>query len=209
MITATLALVAARDTTPRQVDLATDAVVPAFENGLEKREQSLRDAVVPLGDAQRQTLGHLRLLRTRLFPKGTDYIRLTMDLQWRHLDELRSRMGEPEVSAAIDALGLRSEADHVLAHIDRYERVLGQDSGPAGRATALASQAWHEAFRLFAAQVMVDYAAQPEMQRELLGPYEAQLAQQRAAAKARRSRAAAAAAAVPPSETGGAAPPAG
>lgn len=189
VIAATLALVAARDTAPKAVDNATDSVTVAFKDGLAARERSLRDSVVPLNAAQQQTLGHLRLVLTRLFPAGTDYIRLPMEMQNRHLTELRSRMSEPEVSSAIDALGLRSEADHMVAHIDLYGRVLGQDAGAAGRATELASATWHEAFRLFAAQVTLDYNAQPEIRQELLGRYEAQLEPQRALkAKARKAR---------------------
>lgn len=191
VIAATLALVTARDTTPKAIDNATDSVTVAFRDGLVARERSLRDSAVRLGPAQLATLGHLRAVLTRLFSAGTDYIRLPMEMQNRHLTELKTRMNEPAVSAAIDALGLRSEADHVIAHIDRYGQVLGQDAGAAGRAAELASDAWHEAFRLFAAQVMIDYNEQPAMQQELLGPYEAQLEPQRALnkAKARKSRA--------------------
>lgn len=189
VVAATLALLAARDTPPLKVDRATDAVVTAFERDLKDREQMLRDTVVPLREAQRRNLGHIRLLRVRLFVQGTDFIRLSMDLQYRHLTELRDRLAEPEVAAAVDGLGMRPEVDHLLAHIERYGRALGKDVGGAGHAAEVASDAWHEAFRRFAARLMVDYEEDAAMQRELLAPYERQLEQQRVMAKTRRARA--------------------
>jgi len=184
VIAATLGLAAARNVTPKQVDLTTDTMITSFDHTLEGTEQMLRDSVVPLGDAQREALGHIRTLRARLFPQGTGYIRKPMDLQWVHLSELRARIGEPAIAAAVDALGLRPMVDHLLAHIDLYGRALGQDVGAAGHAREAASAAWQEAFRRLAAQVIVDYEADEATQRELMAPYLTQLEQQRAAARA-------------------------
>lgn len=195
VIAATLALSAARDAPPALVDQATDSVTTALDRTLEAAEVGLRDSVVPLGEAQREALGRIRKLRTRLFPKGTGYIRKAMDLQWPHLTELRARLAEPEIAAAVDAQGLRAQVDHLLAHIELYGRALGQDAGAAGHAREMASEAWQEAHRRFGAQVVIDYEGNPAMEQELLGPYAAQLEQQRAAARtaarARRARAAA------------------
>ncbi|EYF08562.1 hypothetical protein [Chondromyces apiculatus] len=223
VIAATLALLNARGTPPKLVDQATDSVVTAFDRTLDTREQMLRDTLVPLGPQQLEALGRLRFLRARLFPTGTTFIRLPMELEWRHLTELKTHLEDDEVVAAIEALGLQPEVEHVSAHLERYGRALGQDGGGAGRATELASTAWHEAFRRFAAQVLADYGDDLATQRELLGPYEAQLVQQRVLARAqRRARAAEAAGAGggkdeggkdeehgPPSKLGSAAPAAG
>ena len=212
VVAATLGLVTAGETMPVQVDRATDAVLTAFDRCTGEQERMLLDTVVPLGDAQRVTLGQVRLLRTRLFGQGTGYIRLQMDLEWRYLSDLRGRMLEPEVAAAIDGLGLRAHADHLLAHIERYGKVLGQDAGATGRAEATASAAWHEAFKRFAAQVLLDYEHDAAMQRELLQPYQAQLELQRAAARAearaRRSRSEAEAEEAAPASGAAGAPPA-
>ncbi|AKT38797.1 hypothetical protein [Chondromyces crocatus] len=199
VIASTLALLNVRDVPPRAADQATDTVVTAFHRMLEAREEMLLDTLVPLGPAQREVLGQVRLLRTRLFPKGTSFIRLPMEMELKHLTDLRQRLGEPEVDAAVTALGLEAEVLHLVTHVERYGRSLGQDAGGAGRATELASVAWHEAFVRFAAQVVVDYEGNTAMQRELLGPYEGQRLQQRAAARAaRRARAAAQGSSTPP-----------
>ena len=96
-------------------------------------------------------------------------------LEWAALRDVRAALQTPEVAAAIDAQGFRLAADHLLAHVALYGRVIGNEAGAAGTAEERASAAWHEAFRLFAAQVMIDYDKDVAMQRELLGAYEVQL----------------------------------
>jgi len=184
VIGATLALSAARHAPPAPIDHATDSVTTALDRTLEAAEQTLRDSVVPLGAAQRSAHGQIRMLRTRLFPGGTGFIRKAMDKEWPHLAELRAELGDAEVAAAVDALGLRPIVDHLLAHIELYGRALGQEGGAAGHAVELASAAWQEAFKRFAAQVILDYEGDQATQRELLGPFQVQLEQQRAAARA-------------------------
>lgn len=184
VIAATLGLVAAKETPPAQVDHATDSVVTAFDRCTAEMERTLRDSVVPLQAPQQAMLANARLVRTQAFGQGTDYIRLPMDLQWRHLCELRTKLQDPAVAAAIDALGLRPLADHVLAHIERYGKVLGQQGAPAGRNAESASVAWHEAFKRFASQVSLDYENDEATRQKLLAPYATQLDQQRAVARA-------------------------
>jgi hypothetical protein len=169
---------------PIQVDRAADGVIIGFDRMLENQARLLRSDVVPLGDAQRQTLADAQLVRTRLFPQGTEFIRDSMELQWSELAALRGRAQEPETAAAIDRLGLRSTADHLLAHIEMYGRIVGQhpDGPRAGEEEARAT--WDEAFRLFMAQVAIDYEKDTATQHELIGGYEPQLEQQRAAARA-------------------------
>lgn len=185
--------------TAKQVDHATDSVVVHFEKALEHHAGILRASVVPLRAAQSDTLRRLHLVRARLFPQGTGYIRQTMDLQFPALILLRDRMAEPEIAAAIDALGLRGAADHVLAHIALYARFVGRDVGSSTAGAEDAGAAWTAAFQLFAAQVLLDYQHDEAMRRELLGPYEAQVELQRAGYReehrARKAAAAAAAAA--------------
>lgn len=198
---------------PIEVDRATDAAVMGNDHTLAAKERALCDAAVPLGDAQRDELARVRRLRGHLFPAGTGFIQRSMDLQWGELVDLRARAEEPQAAADIDALGMRSQMDHLLAHIELYGRILGQNAHKARAGEEKASAAWSEAFQLFLAQVLVDYAGDATIQQELLGPYEAQLAQQRAAmraaARARKARAAAEAEdAGPRSSEGGAAPPA-
>lgn len=172
--------------TPIQVDRATDSIVIGFEHLLIAQEQMLRDTAVALGESQRVVAGCVRRLRLGLFAQGTDFTRRPMDIQWGELVALRGRMQEPDNAAAIDTLGLRPFADHALAHIDLYGRVVGHDAKNAGAGEEQATAAWLDAFRLFAAQVMLDYENDKAIQSELLGTYRAQLEQQRAVARAAR-----------------------
>jgi hypothetical protein len=130
----------------------------------------------------------IRQVRARLFPEGTEFTRGSMDAQWSGLVALRGRMQDPEVASAIDALGMRPIADHVLGHIELYGRMLGQQGGKPTAGEEQANTAWNEAFRLLAAQVLVDYPADAAIQDELLGAYHAQLAQQRAITRAAKKR---------------------
>ena len=184
VIAATLALEVFASYRPFQVDRATDGIVLGLDQMLETQERTLRNDVVPLGDAQRQTLADARMVRALLFPQGTEFTRNTMELQWSELVPLRGRMQEPGVAAAIDRLGFRSTAEHLFAHIELYGRIMGQhpDGPRAGEEHARAT--WDEAFRLFMAQVALDYEKDTAMQKELIGAYERQLEQQRAAARA-------------------------
>ncbi len=192
LVAATRALQAFSGPSPGQVDRATDSAITAFERARKEDERALLDSVVPLGPDQREALSRLRLIRTRAFPNGTSFIRRRMDLEWPVLCEVRKAFQAPEVAAAVDAQGLRPAVEHVLAHIALYGRVIGHEAGPAGSAEERLSAAWHEAFKLFAAQVMLDYDNNLAMQKELLGAYEIQLEEQRAAARtaarARRAR---------------------
>jgi hypothetical protein len=197
---------------PGQVDRATDTVLTAFDDGLEQQERALLiDAVVPLGQLQLQMLGRIRLVRASVFPHGTRSItKKTMDLEWKDLRVVRTSLQEARVAEAIDALGFRPLADHVLAHIAIYGRVIGDEAGSAGTAEEKTSLAWHEAFKLFVAQVMVDYDKDAAMQRELLGAYETQLDEQRASARAAvRARLSQGENKKPPEDSSSSAPPAG
>lgn len=184
VVAATQALRAFSGPSPGQVDRATDTVITAFDRARADDERALLDSVVPLGPAQREALSRIRLIRTRVFPNGTDFIRRRMDLEWRALCDVQKALLEPEVAAAVDAQGLRPAVVHLLAHIELYGRVIGQEAGPAGKAEERLSAAWHEAFKMFAAQVTLDYDKSPEIQKELLGAYEVQLDEQRSAARA-------------------------
>lgn len=184
LLAATRNLSAFNGPSPAQVDRATDTVITAFARAREEDERALLDTVIPLGPAQRESLARLRLIRARLFPQGTAFIRRPMDLEWRDLRDVRVALKDPEVAAAIDAEGLRAAADHIVAHIGLYGRTLGVEAGPAGSAEERASAAWHEAFKFFAAQVMIDYEKDTAIRAELLSPYEIQLEEQRAEARA-------------------------
>lgn len=173
---------------PGIVDRATDTVVTAFDHAIADQMRALIGDVVPLGEAQQQAASRLALIRTRVFVRGTGFIRRPMDLEWAALTEVREAMQDPEVAAAIDAQGLRPVADHLLAHIARYAQALGDEAGSAGSAVEKASEAWHQAFKRLAAQVMLDYDGDPATQRELLGAYETQLEEQRAAQRSARAR---------------------
>ncbi len=173
---------------PVKVDRRTDSLVATFEHLVEAHERALCDDVVPLSPEQRESHGRARLVRTRVFPQGTGFIRLSMDLQWSELVGLRARMQEPEVVAALDGLGLRSAADHLLAHIDLYGRMVGQEGSKARAGQERACAAWTGAFRRLMAQALLDYENDTAMLKELLGPYEAQLAQQRAVMRAKKAK---------------------
>ncbi len=198
---ATFALASHSRAKPGKVDRATDTVVISVDHLLEAAENALLDSVVPLGEAQQQTLARVRLIRTSVFPQGTQFIRRPMDLEWPALRNVQSALGDPEVAAAVDALGLRAVVDHLLAHIARYGQAVGQEAGAAGTAEEKASLAWHEAFKLFAAQVMVDYEKDAALRQELLGAYEVQLAQQQSSARAARARRAQEVEPAPPSSS--------
>ncbi|AKT37933.1 hypothetical protein [Chondromyces crocatus] len=171
---------------PQRVDQATDTVVTSFRAHLEKGEQVLKDSVVPLGAPQREALGRFRMLRTRLFPKGTAYIRASMDLQWGELVALRGALHEPEVVDAIAVQGMQDLSAHLLEHIALYGRMLGKEAGSARAGVEEASGVWNEAMRLFTAQVVLDYEKDAAIQQELLGTYHAQLEQQRASYRTRK-----------------------
>lgn len=211
VVAATAALRLFADLTPVQVKRATASVATALDRICEDKQRALRDSVVPMGDAQRDTLAHVRLVHASVFPQGTDFIRRSMDLQWSELVSVRARVEEPAVAVSIDALGMRPLFDHFLAHVELYGRILGHDADSAGAGEEQASAAWTEAFTLFGAQVLVDYEKDPAIRQELLGPCEAQLEQQRAVVRAairRRETQAEAEDAGPLSSEGGAAPPA-
>lgn len=173
---------------PGLVDRATGTVVTAFRNAVMEQERALLDTVAPLREAQQQAASRLQLIRTRVFVNGTRFIRKAMDLEWSALCEMREAMQDPEVAAAIDAQGLRAVADHLLTHIGLYAVALGHEAGSAGSAEEKASAGWHEAFKRFAAQVLLDYENDEALRRELLGVYESQLEEQRAAQRAARAR---------------------
>ncbi|MCC6551744.1 MAG: hypothetical protein IT372_01825, partial [Polyangiaceae bacterium] len=185
---------------------ATSKILIGLEENLAAQERSLRDGVVPMGEAQHQALARVSLVRSRVFPQGVGLARLPMDMQWPRLVAIRSAVQEPPVAAAIDAMSLRPHVDHALAHIEVYGRVIGQQTGGAGAGKEQACEAWTEAFRLLAAQVLLDYQKDAAMQKELLGPYQVQLANQRAAARASRSRKSASAPATGSATATGAAP---
>ncbi len=173
---------------PQKVDRAADVIVTSCDRTLDDKERSFRDDVVPLGAAQHEEFVRVRRLRTRLFPQGTEFTRLSMDLQWGEFVALRARAQEPQVAADIDALGMRAQIDHLFAHIDLYGCMLGQDADHARAGEEKASAAWTAAFQLFVAQVLLDCEKDAALSQELLGPYEAQLAQQRAALRAKKAR---------------------
>jgi hypothetical protein len=184
VVAATVAVSLYASVRPAQVDGATCSVVAGFNRTLEGQERSLRKSVIPHNEAQRVAADRAHRVRARLFPQGLRFLRRSMDLEWSDLVSLRGRMQEPDIVEAIDGLGLRPVADHVLAHIEMYGRVLGKDASKAGAGEARANAAWTDAFRLFSAQVLIDYHHDNAMQDELLGPYAAQLSQQRAKARA-------------------------
>jgi len=186
------------DLNPAKVDRPTDTVAIEFDRLVEGHERVLRDDVVPLGPAQLEALSQARLVRTRVFPQGTAFTHRSMDLQWSELVGVRARMQQPDVAAAIDGLGLRAAADHLLAHIELYGRIVGSDANKARAGQEKASAAWNETFRLFVAQVLLDYENDPAMKQELLGTFEAQLAQQRAALRAKKAGSGAGSEAEPP-----------
>lgn len=197
------------DFKPARVDRPTDTVIAEFDHLLEAHERVLRDDVVALGPQQLEALARARMVRARIFPQGTGFIRSSMDLQWSELIAVRERMGEPEVATAIDGLGLRPAANHLLAHIELYGRMVGLLASKARGGEEKASAAWTEAFQLYAAQVLLDYEKDAAMKQELLGTYEAQLAQQRAVMRAKKARASAAAEAEEPATPAQASPAAG
>lgn len=184
VVAATVAVSLFVSVRPAQIDRATCVVIGGFNQALEGGERALRKSVIPHGEAQRVAADRAQRVRARLFPHGLQFLRRSMDIEWSDLVSLRARMQEPEIAEAIDGLGLRPVADHVLAHVEMYGRVLGKDASKAGAGEAKANAAWNDAFRLFNAQVLVDYEHDKAMQDELLGPYEAQLEQQRAMARA-------------------------
>jgi hypothetical protein len=189
VIASTIAVSLFANHRPVTVDRATDKVVIGFERTLtDASEWALHDGAVPHGEAQHLVVARLRQVRTRLFPEGTGFTQGTMDLKWTRLVTLRAEMQEPEVAAAIDAIGMRPHADHVLAHVALYGRMLGQQGGNSSAGEAQANAAWNEAFQVFAAQVVADYHADSAIQKELLSGYHTQLAQQRAVARADRRR---------------------
>ncbi|EYF07668.1 hypothetical protein [Chondromyces apiculatus] len=169
---------------PLRVDRATDASVNGCYRTLKAMERSFDDAVVPLGEAQRATVAQARRVRNHLFPEGTTFTQLSMDLQWGALLALRGRVTEPETVADVAALGMQSQVEHMMAHIDLYGRILGQEADKARAGEEEASAAWTRALRLLVAQVLLDYDGDEATRQELLGPYEAQLAQQRAVVRA-------------------------
>lgn len=188
VVDATLELRIFADLLPVKVDRRTDSLVATFEHLVEAHERALCDDVVPLGPGPMETLARARFVRARVFPQGTGFIRLSMDLQWSELVGVRARMQEAEVAAAIDGLGLRSAADHLLAHVELYGRMVGQEGSKARAGQEKACAAWTRTFRRFMAQVLLDYENDAAMVQELLGPYEAQLAQQRAVLRAKKAK---------------------
>ena len=173
---------------PGQVDRATGTVVSAFGRAVAEQERALLDSVVPLDEEQQMAASRLQLIRTRVFRRGTQFIRRTMDLEWPALCEVREAVEDPTVMDAIEGQGLRPVVDHLLRHIALYAQALGHEAGAAGSAVEKASHAWHEAFKRLAAQVLLDYEHDEATRRELLGPYEAQLDEQRAVERAARAK---------------------
>lgn len=197
------------DYKPARVDRPTDTVIAEFDHLLEAHERVLRDDVVALGPQQLEALARARMARARIFPQGTGFIRSSMDLQWSALLAVRERMEEPEVSAAIDGLGMRPAANHLLAHIELYGRMVGVQASKARGGEEKASTAWTEVFQLYAAQVLLDYEKDTALKQELLGAYETQLGLQRAVLRAKKARASAAAEAEEPAPPAPATPAAG
>ena len=176
----------------KKVNTSTTTVVAGFASSISSLRHMLRSDVASLGQPQHETFKHLKLLQERLFPSGTNFLRASMNVKWGSLLALRTAMQEPACSQAIDACGLRVCADHVFTQIEVYGRMLGPDAKAAGGGEEAAAEAWVEAYTRFAVQVMHDYPGNKALQRELLGPYDVQLEQQRAAdraaERARRAR---------------------
>ncbi|EYF02306.1 hypothetical protein [Chondromyces apiculatus] len=160
----------------------------AFGRAVAEQERALLDSVVPLDEEQQMAASRLQLIRTRVFRRGTQFIRRSMDLEWPALCEVREVVEDPAVMEAIERQGLWPVAAHLLGHIALYAQALGHEAGAAGSAVEKASHAWHEAFKRFAAQVLLDYEHDEATRRELLGPYEAQLDEQRAVERAARAK---------------------
>lgn len=172
-----------------KVDHATDTVVTTLRQVLETCARGFRSDVVPLQSAQRDYLDRCVFLQGQLYPKGTDYVLGSMNEQWPEMVTLRTTMLRPDVAAAIDAVGLRPMADHVLAHIGIYGRMLGKEAGAAGGGLEEATGTWNRSMKLYIAQVEIDYESDPVMRRELLGAYEKQVELQRAGYRAKKAQA--------------------
>jgi hypothetical protein len=177
VIAATKALKAPDAPSMFVVDRATDSVVTAIHRALDTWETGLPDTVVPLDAEQRAVLAAAALLRATWFPGGISFIHDATGLQCDALLAIRKTLNDPkqgpEIQKAVKTLGLGPLVNHLSSHTALYARTLGLTAdGETPTPEAAASQAWHDAYLLFAASVMVHYAADAETRKMLLGSYE-------------------------------------
>lgn len=193
VIGATKALKAPEGASMFVIDRATDSVITAIRRVIEAWEKGLPDSVVPLDAEQQESVAAAALLDAAWFPYGIGFIHDAVGLQCDALLEIRKTLNDPkqapEVQRAIKTLGLGQLVKHLSSHTTLYARALGLTAdGDTPTAEEGASQAWHNAYVLFAASVMVHYADDAEARKALLGSYERQLQEHRAGAQKERRR---------------------
>jgi len=182
-----IATISADETTMTSVDRGADRFIAGFDGIFAEIERSFdHEDVVPLTAAEQDLRDTARALRGRLFPTGTDYLRLPYRTQWTRMSALHAETKKSENVADAKKLGLSLW----LARLERWVTLYGAKLGVTEAQddvdpVAKAVDAWHVAWADLLLEVRSTYrdAGKPEhvtIRKQLLSPYEDEARRERA-----------------------------
>jgi hypothetical protein len=159
------------------------------------------DVPVELDKVQRQRLADARLIRAAYPADLRDLTAIAYTKEWKDVRTLYLRLqNEPDLSAAMERLGLQHELALTIALHDAYGAALGISAETAGSPEARALADWNTAFAQLALTALHLGRRHPGLAELISAPYQEQLDKQAAAVSRARARrkGSAAAEAIPP-----------
>lgn len=181
--------------TPMNVlDRVTDRCIAGWHDGLDAVERALDGGdTVPLTPKQEARRKDATLVRSTILPAGTSMLRLPYGQQWVRMSTMVKAMKQDEVQAAIERLGMSDEAERVEQLVAIYGARLGITETKDADPTAMAIEAWHEAYGALVVHAHSEYDNAKEasllaLRDSLVSPYEAQAEDQRRADQKARDK---------------------
>ncbi len=181
------------EATMNVLDRVTDRCIAGVHDELDAVERSLDGAdVVPLTKKQEARRKDASLVRSTILPAGTGMLRLPYGQQWVRMSGMVKAMKENEVQAAIGRLGMTEEAERVEQLVALYGAKLGITETKDADPSAMALDAWHEAYGQLVVHAHSEYdnkdAALLKLRDSLIAPFEAQAEEQRRADQKARDK---------------------
>lgn len=181
------------DATMTILDRVTDRCVAGINDELDAVERCLDGGdIVPLSKKQEARRKDASLVRTTILPSGTGMLRLPYGQQWVRMSTMVKAMKQEEIQAAITRLGLTEEAARVEQLVALYGAKLGITEKKDADPSAMALDAWHEAYGQLVVHAHSEYdnknAALLEVRDALIAPYETQAEEERRAEQKARDK---------------------
>lgn len=192
--TRTIEALSTTDATMIEIDRGTDRAVSAFDTQVGGIERSFdHEAILALDDGEKARLADAALVRQRVLPSGTGFLRLVYSKQWARMNGMVKALAEKDVSAAVERLGLALESDRIGRWVALYGAKLGVTEAKNADPAAVAVEAWHAAYGSLVVRVHAEYDAADDKTHQmvrdlLLSPYEAQAEEERRADQKARTR---------------------